>query len=183
MKRRRIVILTAVATTTVAAAGCGGGSSSDTQPVPQTATQPPATTSTSTTQTQPQGAQAAALAGYRRYLAALSGKDGETACQMLVPAGTAGLQLPAKRESCGEGLSASIGHPAAGGMSWKGAKVVGTPTVKGSASKATIEADVASSYSDGSAKTDHVSVAMAFLDGAWVLEKPDPTLYRAIGSR
>ena len=127
------------------------------------------------------GQDAEVAATYKRYLAALNSGDGATVCQLLVPAGTEKLRPPAKRESCAEAVSDSIGHPGPGGLRWRSAKLTGRPEVDRSKRTATLFVNVASTYTDGPTDAESGAVKLQRSGSDWLLTEPDAVLYHAIG--
>jgi hypothetical protein len=163
-RQRRLAV--ASAALALALAGCGDDGSSD---------------GGSSKGSKPSRKDAKVVAAYDHYLAALNKGDGATVCQLLVPAGTEKLRPPAKRESCAEAITDSIGQPGPGGLRWRSAKVKGTPAVERDGREATLRVDVTNTYAGGATGPERESVKLAQSGGEWLLAEPDAALYHAIG--
>lgn len=125
---------------------------------------------------------------FSKYILALNAKNGALVCKTLDPPAAAKLRPPVKRESCAEGITASIGHPGPTGLRWQSAKLLGRPLVKGSGNTATVSVSVESTFRDktttGKSKREiGGTLPMKLVDRRWVLVQPDATLYFAIGQK
>lgn len=118
----------------------------------------------------------------RRYVEAISDRDGATVCE-LVPGATR-LDLPESGGSCAASVSASIGYRDPRGFPvFEKAVLAGDPAIEIDGSTARATATVVSEFADREEASVEDDVIYLERSGAgWLIAKPSSTLYRAIGT-
>jgi hypothetical protein len=118
----------------------------------------------------------------RRYVAAISDRDGEEVCK-LVPS-VAELELPEQRPTCAESVSASIGYRDPRGVPvFDRASISGRPEIALSGTDARATVTVVTDFADRdepSIEDDVIYLERG--EAGWTIVKPSATLYRAIGT-
>ncbi len=117
----------------------------------------------------------------RRYVVAITDRDGEALCE-LVPS-AAELDLPEQRATCAESVSASIGYRDPRGYPvFESARIAGDPEIEVSGDEARATVTVVTDFADRDEPSIEDDVVYLERRGArWVIVKPSATLYRAIG--
>ena len=118
----------------------------------------------------------------RRYVEAISDRDGATVCE-LVPSATR-LDLPKPGGSCAASVSASIGYRDPRGFPvFEKAVLAGDPAIEIDGSTARATATVVSEFADREEASVEDDVIYLERSGAgWLIAKPSSTLHRAIGT-
>jgi hypothetical protein len=157
-------------------------------PAPETTTSPQPGNEAAATKPdefdQPAGSRArrAVTRVVRRYVEAITDRDGGAVCA-LVPS-VADLGLPEERANCAESVAASIGYADPRGYPvFERARIAGRPEVALSGAEGRATVTVVTDFAD----RDEPSVEddVIFLEraaGGWTIVKPSATLYRAIGT-
>jgi hypothetical protein len=133
---------------------------------------------------QPAGSQArrAVTRAVRRYIEAITDRDGAALCRLV--SGVADLDLPEERATCAGSVSASIGYRDPRGYPvFERARIAGRPKVELSGPEARATATVVTDFADRDEPSieDDVIYLERGADG-WAILKPSSTLYRAIGT-
>ena len=118
----------------------------------------------------------------RGYVEAITDRDGEALCAVVPSVGE--LDLPQKRATCAESVSASIGYRDPRGYPvFERARIAGRPEVDLSGSEARATATVVTDFADRDEPSveDDIVYLERGADG-WTIVKPSATLYRAIGT-
>jgi hypothetical protein len=117
------------------------------------------------------------------YVAGLNAHDAPAVCALFEPEALQLDELPVEREDCTTSLAASIGRrPPRGGPAWKRSRIEEVTAVSVGEQRARVTATVVHDFSDR--KQPSIEEDVIYLDrddDRWLLVKPSPTLYRAVG--
>jgi hypothetical protein len=179
LTRRATVLVTAFGAA-LALSACGEKSEPDLAQLPPP---PPTTTSTSTgsTTSTPTPPDRSAVV-IERYIQAINTRDGAAICTRMVPGSIAQITLPKRKDNCAQSLSASIGyHEANGPPTLTGVKL--RKAVIGASADQAI-ATLAPTF-EGQQRTliTREKVYLVKVKRRWLIAKPSPILYRAVGQR
>ena len=170
---RRAAVFMAALGAAVAISACGEKPEPDLAELPPPSA-PPTTTSTTSPDRLP--------AVVERYIEAINVRDGATICSRLAPGSIAQISLPKRKGNCARSLTASIGyHEAKGPQALTGVKLR-KAVPGGSGDQATVT--LAPTF-EGQQRTliTRERVYLVRLKGRWLIAKPSPILYRAVGQR
>jgi hypothetical protein len=191
LRKRAFPLAGAVlAATALAIAGCG---EKEEPPItaPEQAEQPGAADGVAEPGPGPGGATAdpdAAAArqaerAYRRYIEAITERDGATLCGLLAPGWRQELQPPRERDGCAPTLRASIGYADPRGFPvWEATRLTRIERIQVDGSRARLTGAVVTRFADR--QEPSVESDIAYLEraaGDWRLAKPSGALYRAVG--
>ena len=130
-----------------------------------------------------QSDQEAVRAVVDSYVASLNAQDAAALCALFEPDALPLDELPAERDDCVTSLRASIGRrPPQGGPAWKRTRIDEVTAVSVGEERARVTATVVHDFSDR--KQPSIEEDVIYLDstdGGWLIAKPSPTLYRAVG--
>jgi hypothetical protein len=117
------------------------------------------------------------------YVAALNAHDAAAVCALFEPEGLPLEELPVERGDCVASLAASIGRrPPRGGPAWKRTRIEEVTAVSVGEQRARVTATVVHDFRDR--KEPSIEEDVVYLDHEgerWLLVKPSPTFYRAVG--
>jgi len=119
----------------------------------------------------------------RRYVAALSARNGKRACSLFVPGALGKVEFPRDRGGCARSLSASIGYRDPRGFPvYESSRVARVSAVALEGSLARVTATTVTRFAgnrEPSVEDDVVYLRQR--NGRWLIAKPSTSLYRAIG--
>ena len=125
--------------------------------------------------------ESAAARAVRSYIGALNAGDGEGVCALFAPGAIDEVELPVKRPSCGESVSASIGYRDPRGLPvWESTEITGLRTeIGGETGK--VVADVVTEFAGREPSIEDDIIYLVRDGQGWLIAKPSTTLYRAVG--
>jgi hypothetical protein len=122
------------------------------------------------------------LAAARRYVAALSSRDGARVCAILAPGALAEVPLPRERGGCAASLDASIGYRDPRGLPVFEDAEVSSATVEARGARARVVATIVTRFADRSQPSfEDDIVYLERRNRGWLIAKASSVLYRAVG--
>ncbi len=121
----------------------------------------------------------------RSYVGALSRREGRRLCELLTDAAIRELDLPRRRGSCAESMSASIGYRDPRGLPvFRRAGLSGVGSVQLDDDEARVTATVVTVFADRREPSIEDDLIYLSRSGSgWKIAQPSSTLYRAIGQQ
>jgi hypothetical protein len=177
-----VTVTTAPATTTATApatAEAGG----EGEVSGQTATKPHGPAESGAADPRVTGAERAAAATVREYVAALDARDGRRVCALLAPGALDEVRLPVHRGDPCTSLGASIGYRDPRGLPvWEHGEVVRIGSVQLDGPRARVVVTTATTFADRDETSVEDDVVYLTRSGeAWLVAQPSSTLYRSVG--